>query len=382
MTREPPGLATDRPIPLVVLSAYDMAAWQDDHATGRRPDSLPYGLHHLEGHGFSLRWTAAVHRGPFTARVLRSPRFRLERRLGRFFQYPSRAAIVEPVLASRQISNAAVVLSIFEEYAFFYAWLRRHRVSPFARVPLVVVACWAAERLPMLPPSRLRIVRRLATEVDHWIVFSENQVAVFRDQLDIPPSRVTVVPFGVDENFFRPSAPSQQAYVLVAGKDSGRDFRVFLDAVSGTSIPTKLVCPPWSLDGQPLPSNVEFVGPLDNAGYRDVLAKAAISVIPTKTFAYPTGQSVLLESMSSGKPCIVTDTPAIRDYVDDGRTAILVPPGDPGAMRREIEGLLMNPRRAQEIGRSARSAVETHFSSRAMWGAIAPVLIETAARTR
>jgi len=97
--------------------------------------------------------------------------------------------------------------------------------------------------------------------------------------------------------------------------------------------------------------------------------------VPTKVRAYPTGQTVLLEAMALARCCVVTDTPAMRDYVEDDETALLVPPGDPVALRDAIERAYDDEDLRRRIGVAARRSVEARFDCVAMWERIAERLL-------
>jgi glycogen synthase len=66
--------------------------------------------------------------------------------------------------------------------------------------------------------------------------------------------------------------------------------------------------------------------------------------------------------MAMGKAVIVSGTEGQRDIVDDGETGVLVPAGDPAALRAAIRRLLDNPDERDRLGRNARRAIETRFS--------------------
>lgn len=79
----------------------------------------------------------------------------------------------------------------------------------------------------------------------------------------------------------------------------------------------------------------------------------------------PYGSSFLREAMACGKPIITTDGPsrAQRDWIDHGKTGLLVQPDDiEGNLEQALTYLLDNPSIAQEIGRNARAYVEQHLS--------------------
>ena len=78
------------------------------------------------------------------------------------------------------------------------------------------------------------------------------------------------------------------------------------------------------------------------------------------------GQQTFLNSMALGKPTIVTDMIGPQGYIDNGDDGLLVPPGDPRALRAAIELLLGDPWLEREMARKAREragayGTEAHF---------------------
>jgi glycosyltransferase involved in cell wall biosynthesis len=80
---------------------------------------------------------------------------------------------------------------------------------------------------------------------------------------------------------------------------------------------------------------------------------------------------VVLEAMAMAKPLVVTDSPAMRDYVTPDVEGVLVPPGDPAAVAAAIDDLLADDARRQRLGRAGREAVERRFNQEEMWAQIA-----------
>jgi glycosyltransferase involved in cell wall biosynthesis len=106
---------------------------------------------------------------------------------------------------------------------------------------------------------------------------------------------------------------------------------------------------------------------------------AGCVVVPQHPPGYPYGSeggglTALLEAMAMGKAVVATDRPVLRDYVDDGVEALLVPPEDPVAMRDAIERVLSDGDLAARLGRAARARVEQEHTSDVFASRLAPVL--------
>jgi glycosyltransferase involved in cell wall biosynthesis len=71
-------------------------------------------------------------------------------------------------------------------------------------------------------------------------------------------------------------------------------------------------------------------------------------VIPNKAF----------QALACGAPLVTADTPAARELLDDGESALLVPPGDPEALAGAIRTLAGDPELARRIAAGGRSAYE------------------------
>jgi len=81
-------------------------------------------------------------------------------------------------------------------------------------------------------------------------------------------------------------------------------------------------------------------------------SRKAQRVIPNKVF----------QALACGAPVVTADTPAARELLTDGESALLVPPGDPDALVAALRRLAADPELARRIGASGRSAYEEHAS--------------------
>ena len=68
----------------------------------------------------------------------------------------------------------------------------------------------------------------------------------------------------------------------------------------------------------------------------------------------------MFEYMASGTPFVMSDMPVLREVVEPGKTASVVPPGDAQALRTAIDDLLAHPDRVGEMAATAKRAVQFH----------------------
>ncbi len=81
-----------------------------------------------------------------------------------------------------------------------------------------------------------------------------------------------------------------------------------------------------------------------------LLAAADLIVVPSVWEGQPL---IVQEALRAGKPLVASDSGGIPELTgEDG--AILVPPGDPGALAAAVASVLADPRRAAELGAAAR----------------------------
>jgi glycosyltransferase involved in cell wall biosynthesis len=75
----------------------------------------------------------------------------------------------------------------------------------------------------------------------------------------------------------------------------------------------------------------------------------------------------------------LTEREPLHEYVEDGLTALVVPPADPAAVRTALERLLGDGELRARLGRAARARVEREFTTAHMAERFAPVLRSAAA---
>lgn len=96
---------------------------------------------------------------------------------------------------------------------------------------------------------------------------------------------------------------------------------------------------------------VEFRGRLPNAEALDLMGRAAVFVLPTLTMeGHP---KALIEAMACGAACVATHVPGNKDVLVDGKTGLLVPPANAGALADALDRLLGDDDLRERLAHSA-----------------------------
>ncbi|MBV8493299.1 MAG: glycosyltransferase, partial [Alphaproteobacteria bacterium] len=75
--------------------------------------------------------------------------------------------------------------------------------------------------------------------------------------------------------------------------------------------------------------------------------------------------NVLIEAQSQRLACLATDLPGIAELIEDGRTGILVPPGDARALAAALERMIRDPALRQRLGEAGEARVRRDFDMNA-----------------
>jgi glycosyltransferase involved in cell wall biosynthesis len=108
-----------------------------------------------------------------------------------------------------------------------------------------------------------------------------------------------------------------------------------------------------------LADRVELTGFLPAADVPGRLTRASVFVLPTvgTPSARYTSPLKMFEYMALGRPIVASDLPPVREILDDGVSARLVPPGDPSALAAAVRALLADPATAARLAAAARDRV-------------------------
>jgi glycosyltransferase involved in cell wall biosynthesis len=234
----------------------------------------------------------------------------------------------------------------------------------FARTPHVGIMSWPSSRW------QKRVLLRLThSHIDRLIFWSSAQRNYVLNALKIAASKVVHVPRRADTKFWRPLGV--KADMICSAGIEMRDYPTLVEAVRGLEMRCHIATGHFYgkrlpsvnaiLEMPSLPSNVT-VSKLGSVELRSLYARSKFVVIPLLASDTDNGVTVIEEAMAMGKAVICSRTKGQVDIIQEGKTGIFVPVGDPGALREAILYLWNNPKIAEEMGRNGRKFIEENHS--------------------
>lgn len=221
----------------------------------------------------------------------------------------------------------------------------------------------------------LRMQSRVARRMARVVTVSESSRRDIASQMGVEPSRMAVVPVGVDHAVFRPLERTRRVpgrIMTTASADVPmKGLMPLLEAVakvrSVRHAELVVIGKPRSggptreaIDRLGLQRAVRFVSGISDEEVVQLYAEAELAVVPSlyEGFSLPA-----IEAMSCGVPLVATTGGALPEVVgDDGQTALLVPPGDPGALAAAITTVLGSAEVRARLGEAGRRRVLGRFT--------------------
>lgn len=110
-----------------------------------------------------------------------------------------------------------------------------------------------------------------------------------------------------------------------------------------------------------LQNNFLFLGRRDDVP--QLLACCDIAALPSKAEGLP---NAVLEYLAAGLPTVASQVGGNAEIIQDGKTGLLVPPGNPSALAEALLRLLRGPDFATSLGNRGREYVISEFSFQRM----------------
>jgi glycosyltransferase involved in cell wall biosynthesis len=267
------------------------------------------------------------------------------------------AQIIEAFLVKRKYD---AIISWSEQLGLPLALLLKLMAS---RMPNVIIASWISK------PKKAVVLKYVQSHLDRLILMSSVQRDFAVNVLKLPPQKVILLKWPVDQKFWRPMG-CQTDMICMVGSEM-RDFRTFVLAMRGLDITCHIAAGTqravrhstvnaiW--ESGPLPHNIT-VGGKSFAELRALYARSRFVVIPLLPSETDNGTTSILEAMAMGKAVICSRTKGQGDVIQDGKTGLFVPQGDPKALHDAIQFLWEHPDEAERMGMEARKYIEQHHT--------------------
>ena len=240
-------------------------------------------------------------------------------------------------------------------------WERYHRIT---RNPFWRYVSWR-EYHALAKAERIYV-----SKADHLVTVSDLDRKFFSQYLD--PSRITVIPTGVDTEYFRPRPGDEQPNRLVftgsldwVPNNDGACYllKQVLPHVR-SEIPETTVCiagrnPSSDLKALGRKYGVEVTGWVEDI--RSCIREAAVYVVPLRVGSGT--RLKIFEAMAMGKPIVSTTIGAEGLPVTDGENVIIK--DDSRDFAAAVVRLLRDPTARTRIGRAARKTVEERYTWKA-----------------
>ncbi|MDB5184233.1 MAG: glycosyl transferase group 1 [Candidatus Saccharibacteria bacterium] len=244
----------------------------------------------------------------------------------------------------RTKKHAIFHLHVTQAYTPEMTWL----ASKLRRIPYVL-------HLHLdVPPSGLAgvllgiyksvVLKKVMRDASAVIVFTNDQRNEVVQRYGLDLSNVKVIPNGVGDDYYfdEPRTLHRQPRLLFVGRlGYQKNLTQLIAALEGVSerFHTTLVGEGNQADElQRLAKslklkNVHFAGRADGQKLIDYYKQSDVFVLPSEREGMPL---VLLEAMAMGLPIVATNVTGNRDVVSDGKNGLLVPYGDPVALRAAL----------------------------------------------
>jgi glycosyltransferase involved in cell wall biosynthesis len=236
----------------------------------------------------------------------------------------------------------------------------------------------------LVPPYReqaLAMIRRQVATIDRFIAVSDYCAGFMSRYLEIPPSKISVVPLGITLDgydrrqsdaapftvgYFARVAPEKglhllaDAYVRLRRRTGNARMRLEAAGTMAPSARGYLDDAAKAITSAGLSGEFAYRGSLDRAGKLAFLRGLDVFSVPA-TYDEPKGMSVL-ESMAAGVPVVQPRRGAFTEIVERTSGGLLVEPDDPEKLADGLYQLWSDRALRDTLAQRAFDGVRAHYS--------------------
>lgn len=265
----------------------------------------------------------------------------------------ARLAAAEARLLRRAQEDFDLVLVGYPGQFDLPAAHRAARGKPVVFNPLVSLwDTWVSDRGRFGPgsaPGRLlaRIDRAALRSADLVVADTEQNADFLAALSGLPRDRFAVCLVGAEEEIFHPAWRPGDSFLFVGKLIPLHGLETILEAAALVPDLRVTVVGSGQLESQlgARPANVGWIPWIDYGRLGDAYrgALAALGIFGTSAKAGRVIPNKAFQALACGTPLITADTPAARELLTDGESALLVPPGDPRALADAMSTAAADP---------------------------------------
>ena len=311
-----------------------------DRSSGQ-PDILTHGPHALPADLQSRTSVVAVQKDIWWERVLRSCHLN---------GLANRSLALRRAWALfRKAPGFKVVITTGALEGLAFAYLQKLR-GPRRSLHVMYDCLWYGGNL-----LKRAWMHSCLKQIDCCVVWASVERTRYANAYGTVPDKFVFIPH--HHSLLRYSFQIGDDGYLFTGGNSDRDYGPFFEALRDLPIPcTMAITRPQLLAGLQVPPNVRIVS-ATSSEFRQLIARSRMVVVAMRANLLRTGgQQTFLNAMYMGKPVVLVDPEGGVDYIEHGKTGLLVPFGDAASLRKAISYLWENPEEARAMGERARDA--------------------------
>lgn len=241
--------------------------------------------------------------------------------------------------------------------------------------PLIATIHDAAHHPGDKPPAIFLEIKNylLSRWTDQLILHGKQQAEIILSHFNAPPEKVNTIyigPVNIYQKLACGAIPTEPHTILFFGRiHIYKGLEILLSAMPliADHVPDIRLIIAGSGDCARLPAMCENHPAWFEVYNRHILAeevpeimsRAAIVVLP---YIAASQSAVVSVAASFSRPVIATNVGSIPEIVEDGKTGLLVPPGDSYALAQAIIQLLSNPNTCQSMGIAAQNKINSELS--------------------
>jgi hypothetical protein len=266
-------------------------------------------------------------------------------------------------------STTGGVITVFPQLASMVGLRKR-----LSRKGIPIIA-WCFNLGALYPGLKQSLSRSALKDVNKFVVHSQRECETLSAWLGMPQEKFEFVPLQRSPIPTVETEDMENPFVLAMGS-ANRDYQTFFDAVEQLGIRTVVVAGQHALTHLRIPSNVEIRSGLTAETCYRLAQKARLNVIPLQDTVTAAGQVTVVENMRMSRPVIATHCIGTEDYIQHGKTGLLVKPYSTRAIADSIDQLWTDSVFRNSLATQAGAYAAANFSDEIAGSRLSNILDE------